>query len=231
MFKNLFFLLLFITMVFSASAAWAVGLGFYGTGGMARDSLSSKNSESSVMVNDSFYGGGFILETVSAKDQLFGYRLKLEYNQFNSKEPDSGLEFNGFHNVGMYHTFGFGVIRTNLVRFWAGPQIGLSYTFGEITKHYSNFSFTSFEIGAYKVKMQSVGVDVLIALGVNFNIGSTATLFIDFGAGYMGKYDTTSSEVGHAIGFKASAGIMFRVADTYQGTAPAPAPVQGQPKA
>jgi hypothetical protein len=42
------------------------------------------------------------------------------------------------------------------------------------------------------------------------------TIFIDLGAGYMGKYNTNEKITGHAIGFKGSAGVMYRIDDNFK---------------
>jgi hypothetical protein len=206
--------LFFAMLIFSASGAWAIGIGLYGTAGLARDSIKLRDYDRNIITTHDYFGGvGLILDTAAAKDELFGYRLKLEYNQFNVKDIDSDITLKGYNYIGMYHTFGFGVIRTELVRFWIGPQIGLSYTFGRGNSKGISIPYIT---DTYKLKLNAVGVDALVAIGANFNVGHDISLFIDLAAGYMGKYNTTNKLLGHAIGFKASVGAMYRIEDNYK---------------
>ncbi len=121
------------------------------------------------------------------------------------------------------------MVRTDLIRFWAGPRIGL---------HYLNYrdSYTSIRINLippmaypYKVtvKLDYIGFDLLLAFGVNFNIGKIATIFIDLGFGYMGNYNVHVTNNGHGFGFDAKVGVMFRINDTY-GQASKPADIKLQ---
>ncbi len=211
--KKLVSVLLFAMLIFSASGAWAIGIGLYGTGGLARDYINLKDYNRDIQTHDYYGGIGFILDTAAAKDELFGYRLKLEWNQFNVKDINRDIESTGFNYVGMYHTFGFGVIRTELIRFWIGPQIGLSYTFG---RGNSEGFYIPYISDKYKLKLNAVGFDALAAVGVNVNLEKMITVFADVAAGYMGKYNSNNSIMGHAIGFKASVGVMYRIDDNYK---------------
>lgn len=205
---------LFAMLIFSASGAWAIGIGVYGTAGLARDSIKLQDYDRNIVKTHDYFGGvGLILDTAAAKDELFGYRLKLEYNQFNVKDIDSDITLKGYNYIGMYHTFGFGVIRTELVRFWIGPQIGLSYTFGSGN---AKGIYIPYITDKYRLKLKAMGVDALVAIGVNFNVGHDISPFIDLAAGYMGKYNTKNELLGHAIGFKGSFGIMYRIDDNYK---------------
>jgi hypothetical protein len=197
------------------SSLWAIGIGVYGTGGLSIDYMTLGNADNNnrITTHDYYYGGGFILDTVVARDQVFSYHFKLEYNQFNIQELKTNILLKRYNYIGMYHTFGFGVIRSESIRFWMGPQIGLSYTFG---KRKIRSLAVSFNFITGSLKLTAVGFDALLAMGTNFNIGDESTLFIDLGAGYMGKYNTNDSLSGHAIGFKGSAGVMFRIDDNYK---------------
>jgi hypothetical protein len=209
--------LLFTMLIFSASGAWAIGIGVYGTGGLAKDFITLSYMTNVDLKTHDYYGGaGIILDTAVAKDELFGYRLRLEYNQFNVKELKTGVELKGYNYIGMYHTFDFGIIRTELIRFWIGPQIGLSYTFGERRIPFTDAFGLSFVSVTYPLKLRAVGFDALLATGVNFNLEKMMTIFIDLGAGYMGKYNTNEKITGHAIGFKGSAGVMYRIDDNFK---------------
>ncbi|OHD70444.1 MAG: hypothetical protein A2W19_15635 [Spirochaetes bacterium RBG_16_49_21] len=62
------------------------------------------------------------------------------------------------------------------------------------------------------------GFDVLLALGVNFNIGDYTTIFLDLGIGYRGQYSFKYDSIEKHIGAQAGVGIMLRINDKYQST-------------
>lgn len=166
---------------FGLSDAMAVGLGVYG-------GLSSGNSD---WTTDDNYGSydfkmdsghteaGLVLDTAVAKDRLFNYRLNLGYLKSTYKD-DSGdkLELDGF---AMTHSFGFGVLRTENVRLWLGPQLRFSYVTGSPKGGSDNYS--------------QFGVGIAPVLGININLGPVVTLAVDGGyrfSSYFGTYDYTN---------------------------------------
>lgn len=62
-----------------------------------------------------------------------------------------------------------------------------------------------------------IGFDLLLAFGVNFNIGNMATIFLDLGFGYMGNYNIHETQKGHGFGLDGKIGFMFRINDKYKG--------------
>ncbi|MBN1497307.1 MAG: hypothetical protein JXA07_11095 [Spirochaetes bacterium] len=215
MIKKIFICLLFVIAV-PISSAWAAGIGAYGTGGVAFTTWYYDGTKGGT-TQDYFYGGGLIVDSNAARNTLFNYRFTAGYERFVVTDPDLDYEGDPIHRVSMTHTFGFGIARSEAVRFWIGPRIGLHYLF--LNKSYTEWEFSPF-LGMLpqkvKIDLDALGVDVLLALGLNFNIGQTVTLFIDLGFGYMGNYNLNNTqEMGHAFGLDGKAGIMFRINDTY----------------
>lgn len=195
-----------VMMVITQSAQ-AAGIGFYGTGGAAFMNWQYKG-EKGGSSTDYFYGGGLVIDSTVARDQIFGYRLTLGYEQYVVTYPEYDAESDPIHRFSMSHTFGFGVLRSEMVRLWIGPRIGLHYLY----KHDSGYS------------IDAAGVDCLLGMGLNINAGDTFTFFFDLGFGYMGIYNINhSGEIGNAFGLDGKMGFMFRIGDTYRAK---PAPIE-----
>ncbi len=100
-----------------------------------------------------------------------------------------------------------------MVRFWIGPRVGLHYLYkSESRNAYSILpTFTEILIIPYKVKIDidAIGLDLLLAIGLNLNIEKYLTLFFDVGFGYMGNYNLNTPQTGHAFGLDCKAGFMI----------------------
>jgi hypothetical protein len=159
-----------------------------------------------------------------AKNKIFGYRLKLGYNRFIVENSASGAMSEPLHAPNAVQTFGFGLARNETIRFWIGPQLGVYYIFGEHS--YSSFEVIpigfSYTFIPYEgtVKYSYLGLDLMIALGLNINIGNMFTIFFDLAFGYTGRFNLELPEVGHGIGAQISMGFMFRIKDRYSGLVP-----------
>lgn len=215
--KILFFIGMGIMSLAIAESAQAAAIGVYGTGGVNFSTW--KYRDASASTTDALYGCGVVFDTNAAKNELFGYRLTAGYEQYRLKYTESDQSSDPIHRVSMSHTFGFGMVRTDLIRFWAGPRIGLHYL------NYRN-SYTTIRINVIppmiypkkiKVKLDMIGFDLLLAFGFNFNIGNMATIFLDLGFGYMGNYNIHETQKGHGFGLDGKIGFMFRINDKYKG--------------
>ena len=204
-------------MIFASSALWATGIGLYGTGGVGATTWTYKDG--SVSTTDYFYGGGLIIDTAVAADTLFNYRFTFGYEQYILKDPDTDTTGKPINRLSISNTFGFGLVRTEIARFWLGPRLGLHYLFkndsGKVLMYLPGpTGFIIFPVRR-SLDLDVIGLDIMLALGCNFNIGDYTTLFIDVGMGYLGNYNVHISETGNAFGVEGMAGIMFRVDDTY----------------
>ena len=206
-------LCLFIT----AQSARAAGIGFYGTGGVNLSTWKYKGT--SANTTDYYYGGGMAIDSVVARDQVFGYRFTAGYEQYILKDPETGATGKPLNRFSMSHTFGFGVARAQNVRFWIGPQLGMHYMYKRATVTVYQLVPLGGRITIQpmdvRIKIDDIGVDALLGLGLNINMGDVMTLFFDIGFGYMGNFNINTSEIGHGFGAQAKAGIMFRINDTY----------------
>lgn len=206
-------------VIIPATSVWATGIGAYGTGGVAFSTWFYDGTDYG-NTTDYFYGGGLVIDSNAARNTLFGYRFTAGYEQYISTDPEYNFTGDPIHRVSMTHTFGFGVARTETVRFWIGPRIGLHYLFKKETHSTYEFfpGFGTFSIipQTIEIDLDLFGLDLMLALGVNFNIGQYVTLFLDLGFGYIGNYNIDDmKDMGHAFGLDGKAGIMFRVNDTY----------------
>ncbi len=154
--KALLGLIIGTAVMFTARSAHAFGLGLYGTGHYGTTNWGSESG--------SVYGGGggFVLDTCLARNSIFNYRMSLGAD-YRSEDIDVGLETTRLHLV---NYFGFGVVRTKVLRLWLGPQFTVGGEFGD---------------GAWAF-MVGTGV----ALGLNFNIGDTLTISLTGGGRFEG---------------------------------------------
>ncbi|MEN8147623.1 MAG: hypothetical protein ABFR02_08385 [Campylobacterota bacterium] len=162
-------------------------------------------------------GFGIAFDSNIGKDKLFNYRLGLEYTSaeldtLNGRELSGTLTNNRFNIV---NTFGFGVLRTKMVRLWVGPRINIQFENGEYTS------------STETVDLYSFGLGVAGALGVNVNLGRTVSLAADLDyhiasiAGtedYSNIFGTSYSEdyTGTNKGVTARFYVLFRFGETFQ---------------
>jgi hypothetical protein len=195
--------------------AYAAGLGVYGSFDFGEAHFTDKGPN--ILTGDLFYKTyfvrqersdfGIVVDTTIAKDSLFNYRLNIGagFGQVGVKKTRRDL-FDIFNPVSktnyvfriidfqMFHSFGFGVVRTPTFRLWIGPQFGYGYAdhkYGEVY----------FKLGPI--------------IGFNFNIGEVVTLFFDIGARFYAAVAKIPSTSTGYTGF-ANAGILFRINDTYR---------------
>lgn len=190
------FLFMFF-MLLASPSLWAAGIGFYGTGGVGLNSW--KYSGVTASSTDYFYGGGLVVDSNVSKNETFGYRFTAGYEQFNSSNPNGDVSVKGTHRFSMSHAFGFGLVRTEKLRFWMGPRIGLHYLYKRTQSYHLDY----------------IGADALLAFGLNVKAGDTATFFFDIGTGYMGNFNLNVSEMGNAFGVDGKLGFIFRINDSF----------------
>ena len=199
-----------------AHSAQATGIGVYGTGGVNLTKWKSYDLRDSTV--DYYYGGGLVVDSNVAKDEVFGYRFTAGYSQYRIKDTESKGQSDPIHRFSMSHTFGFGLIRDEDTRFFIGPCIGL---------HYLRLreSFWSVEAdlltgllyaGRTNVRVDMIGLDALLAMGINQDFGDVVTLFAQIGFGYMGNFGINIPENGHGFGIDAKLGLLFRINDTFK---------------
>ena len=201
------------------SEADALGLGGYGQFGLGVNSgtIDGANDDYAYDFDAdmAILGLGFVLDTTVARDSLFNYRLQIGYENVaykldHERWGKSDIALNG---LAITNDLGFGVLRTNFMRLWLGPEIRLSYGLG------------SMDEGPRQYDIYFMGLGIGPVVGANFHIGQSLTLAAKLsyllegylGAGtYEGDYDF-DDEVYTASGstIYLNFSVLFRLGDTY----------------
>lgn len=240
------FLMIFLLTYSSKS----VGIGFNFPISIAsmvdKYSITANSSDIQLKSSLNTIGFGFVLDTKVAENALFNYRLnistafgtasfdELSVNGFTNNDPEEIKDLKevwdlGYIRLSIDNTFGFGIVRSKLLRLWAGPQVRLGYTYGNTTQDITVNGVSNSKIHKYTGLIGFAPV-----IGANFNFGKTVTLTAETGYrysiyafGYMKfenlyddngrytesvKYDLT----GHEADFFFNVGLLFRLDDIYK---------------
>ena len=159
---------------------------YWGLLGLDRDEVIRQVEEASLDVSVNHLTFGVIYESAPARDKLFSYRGTLGFDIATSISveevdiaginiDDIGIDLDESSKYGLStnHTFAFGIIRTDLLKWWVGPGIGL--TFNYYSKDVDFFGQTV----DFKAANLSVGGGA--ETGVNFNLGPRMTLCVGGG--------------------------------------------------
>ena len=176
---------LFLLFLFYARPALSLGLGVYlsGTGG-----YNWYNSNSgSLLYNFPAAGGGFgfVLDTAVAKDQLVNFRLNVGEDFL----PRSSFSMANMFKFNLLGSLGFGIIRTEDIRLWLGPQVGMRVNYGTgfeksiISTYHAYFDIISFPYPGPSSTRHIVNTEFVggLVIGVNFNVGRHFTVAVDAG--------------------------------------------------
>jgi hypothetical protein len=208
-------LILLVLMVVSTQAM-AVGIGIFGELGkvsnarVADDSLVS--SEESHMLG----GLGFVVDTAVAKDTLFNYRLNIGLEKWNwGVDSFQNIASSELFRLGLYNTFGFGVIRIRPIRFWLGPQVGLT-----VLTEPATGTGTILDIFQLTQNNGALGYTIGAAAGVNINIGEKITIGVDGGARRWDYWYIESNPINQnrherTHEYYGNISVMFRINDVY----------------
>lgn len=193
--KNIIIYPLFLTAVIAlfSSGLYAFGMGAYATATKGSYEWEYNIDQQEDPLIDSVSrktGFGFMLDTALAYNTLFNYRLQIGYSAIKIDNDSNAYDISGkeFH---AYSSFGFGILRSDIARFWFGPQLGIGFINGEYDLPYSlenqgNYFWTLYF---------SAG----IVAGVNLNVGRFITFAIDFGyraAAGFGTAEMASTDIG-----------------------------------
>jgi hypothetical protein len=205
------FVICFVTLFGISLYAGGLGIAFpFGTGSTDYDIYEADASQ---------FGINFVFDSNVAKRSVFNYRLNFGVEIFNHEyEYDYYDYYWDYYVYGTGsvegikivtdHTFGFGIVKTSVVRLWLGPNV--------------RFGFIAAD--------ESSGISLgggLTALGLNLNFGPVFTLGLE--AGYLFNadiffddviyedtyYSYESSSAGLSNMFVAKLSILFRIHDTY----------------
>jgi len=177
----------------------AYGLGVYGSYGYGSADW-PKEGDSRPDKDDNHYSVGLVFDTAVAKDKLFNYRLNIGYEKLTAK-PGEGMISYDLNGVVIDNDFGFGLIRNERIRFWAGPEVRLQYLSGRATIG---------GIDLWNINLFGVGIGPVI--GLNYNFGSIVTLGLK--GGYLYNYYTGTGSSSDLYAkenlFFVNAAIIFR---------------------
>jgi hypothetical protein len=184
-----------IVLILIANSLYAVGLGVHLAGG----AIIHRGHNEEKYGDRMFLGAGFTLDSNVAMNNLFNYRMHIDYT---SSARRAG-KFN-HDTINLQNSFGFGAVRLQNLRFWLGPHVHFFYDFTD--------SRTDVNIG--------------LALGVNYNMSKIITLTLDCGARAAVLEWNSSSGKKYAARVEpfANVGILFRVKDEYSNEKIAPDP-------
>jgi hypothetical protein len=219
------------------STAHALGLGAYFTGAGGRGAWFTPEGNEMGWRSYGQFGGGLVLDTCVARQRLFNYRLALGYDRYSSENEiygeDAGTVSFGMNRFSMYHTLGFGLLSTEQLRLWCGPQLGVCCSFGSGTgtTYYYFMNYTT--ATGHELDYVMYGASLGLTLGLNFNLGKSLTLYVETGmrytvnyargsgTGYMGimsaiaRMNERMEMVVHGYEGYGSVGVMYRIGDVY----------------
>jgi len=187
--KKLFLLVIaFVFVAALATRAMAMGIGVYGTVGGGKMNHDYSTGELIAPSSSSDFGGGagVIFDTNLASDKLFNYRAKFGAEKYTvSRETDIDMARVHFDNI-----FGFGIVRTKMLRWWIGPQVGGFYAINTGEEGYRlwftkglPFLLVSPFIARLK-ELKYGGFDIGAATGLNINLGTNFTIGVETGFKY-----------------------------------------------
>ena len=193
----------------------AAGMGIYVPFGVANSSSVTNDWYGNTIDKDyePAVGFGLAFDSNIAKDKLFNYRLGLEYMKVGVDNVNGWPSDQEYSRFNMVHTFGFGVLRKEMVRLWVGPRINIAMN----TLSDGPYTDVAFEFG------------IAPAVGVNLNLGRLVSLGFDMDyrfatlAGaweYDGVFYDDDSYSGSASGLTARFYVLFRFGETFQKQAP-----------
>ncbi len=144
---------------------------------------------------NSAVGFGLTYDSNLGKDNLFNYRLGLEWmtrtidtisaNGYSGSCKGNGCDMSRFQIV---QTFGFGVFRTELVRLWVGPRINLGY------------NKQTYSVGNDSVTELNFEAGIAPAVGVNLNFGRYFAVAADLDYRFAGIGGATSGSTSSSTG-------------------------------
>ncbi len=176
-----------IALVFVSSfQAHAIGLGAYlqGGGGSSEWEADDLGGSFDFETDSGHAGLGVVFDTNLSEDRLMNYRVQLGYERA-VHDPDNHWGDIRMDSVVLDQDVGFGFYRTPRMRFWAGPEVRLSYSKGS-PKHRDDYEFRLWGFGIGPVA------------GMNFNISSAFSICVKAGLlaiGYGGELKDDSDTI------------------------------------
>lgn len=142
---------------------------------------------------------GVLFDSAPSRDKLFNYRLALGFD-ISTKAEITGVSFPGIgvslsglageldqngYGFSMNHTFGFAVVRTELIKWWVGPGLRLNF----------NYYNLDYDLEAANVFIGGGG-----ETGVNIHVSPTISLCLGGGIHYNAfGYAAGTDELGSLV--------------------------------
>lgn len=158
-----------------------MGLGFLFGVGTGKSTLWNTERSNNKFDDDmSRITFGFLLDTRVAKQGLINYRLNAALQILTYKDLEK--DFTKMVGLVFDNTLGFGVVQTDLIRLYVGPQLRLSYHLGRV-EYTVNYNYT------YVQQMIGAGIGIGPNVGINFNIGKLITITAETGYRFNYTYN------------------------------------------
>lgn len=129
----LVFILAALCCVMFPRGALAFGFGADVSAGFGRlkttDSSIFGGPDTTNSFDETRWAAGLMYDTNVRQDRLFNYRLGISYQNMKAS---SGNESIDLHGVSFDNDFGFALIRNEVMRLWAGPEVRMEYVEGKI---------------------------------------------------------------------------------------------------
>lgn len=190
--KLITLIILFLTHI----NANATGFGFYTTAANSGDATWdhwNNGSHSDTGIDQKEFG--IMLDTAVARDKLYNYRLQIAFSDVSY----DGADYDG---ISLMNTFGFGIVRTQSMRLWIGPQIGFK------------------GLDAKNQPRSISGTEFGMATGLNYHISPKISLTAEAGirAGISDEGDNNDGTDYFDVDEKRyfiNIGILFRINDDF----------------
>lgn len=166
----------------------AGGIGLYGSWSTGKNFIKHSNSSEIRMESDfdrnvMSYGGGFVADTNLGGTSIFNYRFRLGYD-YEVLESDKSCYMN---RVMWSNTFGFAVLRDDMVRLWVGPQIGIGYYWGR------DVIIMPEQVAIRYIDRSLLNIHLGLVLGLNVNITEHFSLAFEGGMRFNLYHDLEQS--------------------------------------
>lgn len=188
-------LLLSFGIILIAIQSYAIGIGVH----FASGAVLHRGYGNNKVCDYPSFGGGFIVDTVVAKNDLFNYRMQLDYiNYMRDVNHDIFKKNDNLDIVSVQNSFGFGIVRQTRFRYWIGPHVQLMYF----------------------IELKRISMNIGLVMGLNFHIGEISTFSIDFGTRGMYGSRSDQSNIKNPIRIEpfANLNFIFRIGDNFSST-------------
>lgn len=194
-----------LVSAFAVLDASAAGIGFYLEGGSGSGEMTVEDwwtgNDYDTDIDMSHGGIGFMLDTAPSGSSVFNYRFNVGFES-TTLSPDIGEDAD-VTGIVMMHDFGFAIVKTSKVRFWAGPEVKLGYYTGETETNEDDLKIALFGIGP----VAGVNIGLSSSVSLAFKLG---IIYEAFGGEGESSFSGNMYDIsGHATVAIINAGLLF----------------------